>query len=80
MSEAEIQIQMRDANAHELLAVNLEAERNQTRPLYIMKITRSSNLGAKDSEHKLAEPYVARKLRNETRKIFLNSTKDNREE
>ena len=80
MSEAKLQIQMRDANAHELLAVNLEAERNQTRPLYIMKITRSSNLGAKDSEHKKAEPYVARKLRNETRKIFLNSTKDNKEE
>ena len=63
----------------EFTSENLNAERTGTRPLYIMQIVKSSNMMARDREHKEAEPFVARKLKVETRKIITALTKENKD-
>ena len=65
MSEAELQIQMRDANAHELLAVNLEAERNQTRtPVHVgIAAGVRGPIGALSQEEHAACSYFVNDLR-----------------
>ena len=70
----------RDAAENAVLtSESLASERATNRPLYIMQIVKSSNLGAKDKEHKVAEPFVARKMRMEFRKIILGSTKEHKD-
>ena len=63
----------------EFTSETLKAERTGTRPLYIMQIVKSSNMMARDREHKEAEPFVARKLKVETRKIITALTKENKD-
>jgi hypothetical protein len=74
------QIHLDAANAAILTLDNLEAERTSTRPLYLLKILESSDLAAKNRVHAEAEPYIARKMKNEVRKLFTASMKDNKEE
>ena len=73
------QIHLDAANAAILTIDNLEAERTTTRPLYLLKILECFNLAAKDKVHAEAEPFIARKMKNEVRKLFIASMKDNKE-